>query len=133
MKWLLVLAVLAGGAYLLATNGTFSFYAYNATQDQSGTHVHCYAGCDTDVVQSAKAATGGSASPVVRDALALVAADPSRQTYAETMASLHVLLWRAHTMTRLAGAATIRKNAPGLLSRMDGEDSASLVGLRTAD
>ncbi len=75
---LLVILVLAGGAFLLVKNGSFSFYAYSVSQDANGrSQVNCYAGCKTDVVQGARVDASGAPSPMVQDALTLLTADQS--------------------------------------------------------
>lgn len=49
---LIVLAALAGGVFLLAKNGHAFSDASAASQTAGGQpHVHCSAGCNTDVVQ----------------------------------------------------------------------------------
>ena len=76
MKALVIIAVVAGGLFLLVRSSSFSFYAYSVTTSANGTsELHCYTGCNTDVVQQAAVENGSDPSPMVRDALALVAAD----------------------------------------------------------
>src|SRR5713101_4278087 len=52
---LILVVVVAGGVFLLNKTGAFSFYAYSETEDANGrTHVHCFVGCSSAIVQSAE-------------------------------------------------------------------------------
>ena len=130
---LIILGVLALGGFLLAKTGTFSYYAYSVSQDADGRqHVHCYAGCNTDVVQSEKAAAGGSASPIVQDAVALVEADQSPR-FGRAVIGMHRLLTRAGRMAHPAGSALVWRQAPRLAGAIDSEESLLLDRVRAVD
>jgi len=132
VKPLLILCGLAVGVFLLAKTGTFSFYAYSVSQDADGRqHVHCYSGCNTDVVQGAQAAAGG-ASPTVQDAVALVAADQSPR-YGRAVIGMRRLLTRAGRMRHPAGSALVWQKAPAFARTMDAEESLLLDRVRAAD
>jgi hypothetical protein len=130
VKVLVVLMVLAGGIYLLAKSGSFSFYAYSVSHETAGqSHVHCYAGCNTDVVREAAAQTGGPLSPVAQDAVALTTTVQDGN-YGRSAARLWRLLARTHSMTREAATALFWKQAPSLTANLNGEESAVLDRLR---
>src|SRR5262249_45995142 len=121
MKVLLVaVAVVAGLGFLLFRNGHFSFYAYSVSQNDNGqASVHCYAGCNTDVVQSARVEATGSASAVVQDALMIVQASGRSDVYAQSLERLLSLIQRAHRLSRPSGAALIWRQAPAFTHAMD--------------
>jgi hypothetical protein len=130
---LIVLVALAGGAFLLAKNGHFSFYAYSASQNADGqSQVHCYAGCNTDVVQGARADESGAASPMVQDAVALGAAGQSK-AHMQASFGLLRLFARARHMARPSGAALVWRRAPALALAMDNEESLVLDRVRAVD
>ena len=130
---LIVILALAGGAFLLVRSGTFSFYAYSVTEDANGrSHVDCYAGCNTDVVQGARLDRSGTAAPMVQDALAIVAAGQSK-THERVSFGLFRLLARASHLARPSGAALVWRNAPALALAMEKEESVLLDRVRAVD
>jgi hypothetical protein len=125
---LIVLAALAGGVFLLAKNGHAFSDASGASQTAGGQpHVHCSAGCNTDVVQGPRAV-----SPMVQDALVLVAAGQSPADQQATFGLLRLLARASHT-ARPSGAALVWRKAPALVKAMDKEESLLLERVRTVD
>jgi hypothetical protein len=130
---LIVILVLVGGAFLLVRSGSFSFYAYSVTEDANGrSQVQCYAGCAADVVQGAKADVSGTASPMVQDALLIVAAGQSK-THEQVAFGLFRLLARAGHLARPSGAALVWRQALPLARAMDKEESLLLDRVRAVD
>jgi hypothetical protein len=130
---LIVVVALAGGAFLLAKNGDFSFYAYSVSQNAAGqSQVHCYSDCNTDVAQGARADKSSAAPPTVQDAVALVAAGQSQAQQPASMGLLR-LFARARHMARPSGAALVWRKAPALALAMDSEASLVLDRVRAVD
>lgn len=130
---LIVLCGLALVVFLLTKTGNFYFYAYSVTQDADGRqHVHCYRGCNTDVVQSAQAAADAGASPTVQDAVALVATDQSPR-YGRAVIGMRRLLTRAGRMSQPAGSALVWRKAPAFARTMEAEESLLQDRVRAVD
>ncbi len=117
---------------MIAQTGTFSFYAYSASQNAHGqSHVHCYAGCKTEVVQGARVEQSGGASLMVQDSLALVATEQSQTDNA--LLGLRKLVARASHLARPSGAALVWRTAPALVLAIDRDASVNLDSLRSVD
>jgi hypothetical protein len=130
MKALVIIAVVAGGLFLLVRSSSFSFYAYSVTTSANGTsELHCYTGCNTDVVEQAAVENGSDPSPMVRDALALVGADQD-PTYTRATVGMRRLLKRARHMDHRSAATLFWKGAPKLLPTLDDGESAVIGRVR---
>lgn len=107
-------AALAGGGFLLAKNGHAFFYAHGVSQTAG----------NTDVVQGI--------SPIVQDALVLVAAGQSQADQQASFGLLRLLASASH-MARPSGAALVWRRAPALVQAMEKEESLLLERVRTVD
>jgi hypothetical protein len=128
MKALVIIAVVAGGLFLLVKSSSFSFYAYSVTTSANGTaELHCYTGCNTDVVKQAE--YGSNEAPIVQDAIALAGADQS-PGYIRAMMGMSRVVRRARRLSPLPGATLVWTDVPRYLAVMDSDESGILGRIR---
>ncbi len=133
MKALVIIAVVAGGLFLLIKSSSFSFYAYSVTTGANGaSELHCYTGCNTEEVQQAAVENGSDPSPMVRDALAIVATDQD-PGFTHATVAMRRLVNHARRMSHRSGAALFWTGAPKLLPTLDEADSTILARVRALD
>ncbi len=133
MKALVIIAVVAGGLFLLVKNSSFSFYAYSVTTGANGgSELHCYTGCNTEEVQQAAVENGSDPSPMVRDALAIVATDQD-PAFTHATVAMRRLINHVRRRSHLSGAALFWAGAPKLLPTLDDADSTILGRVRALD
>jgi hypothetical protein len=133
MKALVIIAVVAVGLFLVARSSNFSFYAYSVTTSANGTsQLHCYTGCNTEEVQQAAVENGSDPSPMVRDAIAIVATDQD-PAFTRATVAMRRLFNHARRMDHRSGAALFWTGAPKLLPTLDDADSTILGRIRALD